>query len=200
MEYAAVFLLFVLLTASAVRLTATGTGVALPAFLVVVAALLCLEPAGEGVNAAPSCIFLACTGAAYIGYKRDFAALLCAAATAVITVSALFNASAGIMAREWGYFCAIALCAVVNKPLSAGCVLALGVVLGDTYSLFSDHYIVYRIDLFSQITTYSAIICAVACAFVNSILKVFARTDGCAVSSDELGGGELKGRKSVRFI
>lgn len=171
MEYAAVFLLFIALTAAALRLAATGRGAGKLAFLVVLAALICSEPVGKSVKISLPSLFLAAAGAVYTGYKRDVAALFCAFATAVLTVSSLSYSMAATYSEITVYYTAILLCALVNNPEGAGGVLALGMITGHTYCVLKDHTVALRAELFSLNITYAAIVCTVAAAFFKALLS-----------------------------
>lgn len=181
MEYAAVFLLFALMVAAAVRVLVSGKGITDVVLLLLLFAALCLEPFGGNLSASPACVFLASVGAAYIGFYKNFAALFCSFAVAAIAVSSVDNSGAGFNAEVWGYVCSVLLCGVICRPRAAGAVLALGYALGDLYSVFRNYGVVYYADLFSVKVVYVALFCLVFASFINVLLK-FSERDGEDVS------------------
>ena len=172
MEYAAIFLLFALMVAAAVRVLVSGKGITDVALLLLLFAALCLEPFGGNLSASP---------AAYIGFYKNFAALFCSFAVAAIAVSSVDNSGAGFNAEVWGYVCSVLLCGVICRPRAAGAVLALGYALGDLYSVFRNYGVVYYADLFSVKVVYVALFCLVFASFINVLLK-FSERDGEDVS------------------
>lgn len=180
MEYAAVFLLFVLTAAAAFGLVSTGRGAGKVAFAVALFAVFCVGGNGAFGAALPS-VFLAVSGAAYLGYRKDFAALAVTATVAVIAVCAAESSFAGTAKEDWGYFCAAALCAVACVPQSSVSAFSLGYVLGDLYSVFGDTDAPYRYDAFSIKIAYFALFCFVASAFLSRIFALAEREDENAV-------------------
>lgn len=170
MEYAAVFLLFVLTASAAFRLLYTGKGAGKTAFAVALFAAFCAEGSGIFGSALPS-VFLAASGAAYLGYKKDMPALTATLTVAVIAVCAAESSYAGTAKEDWGYFCAAALCAVACNPQSSVFAFSLGYVIGDAYSVLGDSGTVLRYDAFSVKIAYFALFCFVASAFLS---KAFA--------------------------
>lgn len=171
MEYAAVFILFSIIAGSAVRLCVTGKGWHVTVACIALLVALCIEPVGTRFKIAPAALLLASAGVFYVFVKKDVTALFCALTVAAINVLALLNADAGYYSREWGYFCAVALCAVVCRPYPAAAVMALGCVLGDAYSIVSDRQLILRADVFSADIAYAAIFCAVAAFIAGALLS-----------------------------
>lgn len=170
MEYAAVFLLFSVTAAAAIRVCISGKGLAVLAYLVLTALSLCPEQAGKNVGFPPALLLAVCAGAAYIGYKKDFQAIACA--LVVAAVAACVPLSAGADIRGLAYICSAAFCALLLKPFGAGGAFVVGYVLGDTYSLFADSGVIFRYDLFSLDIVYAAMFCVTAAALVNALSDV----------------------------
>lgn len=171
MEYAAVFILFAAITASAIRLAATGKGFMSASFLVVLTVLLCLEPTKGAVRYAPSALFLALSGAAYIGRRKNPRQLLCALVVAAVAYVSTDSAWQSDNVKSFAVICQIALAACVCEPRGAGAVFALGRFLGDTYSVLTDPSVVLREQLFSIDIVFSAIVCTVASFFFNAVFS-----------------------------
>lgn len=171
MEYAAVFILFTALTASAIRLAATGKGFLSASFLVILTVFLCLEPTKGAVRYAPSALFLASAGSVYIGRKKNLRQLLCALVVAAVSYVSTDAAGQSDFVKNLALMCQIALAACVCEPRGAGVVFALGRVLGDTYSVLTDSTVILREQLFSIDIVFSAIICTVISFFFNAVFS-----------------------------
>ncbi len=179
MEYAAVFILFSALVASAIKLAATGKGLFYASFLSLLTALLCLEPTKGAVRYAPSTLFLACAGAAYIGRERSLKLTICALAVAAVRAVSTDGTGDPFAAARIADICQIALSACVSGPYGAGAVFALGRVLGDTYSVYSDFSVIFRETLFSVDTVFYAVICTVISFFIDSVFSFADGKGGC---------------------
>ncbi len=175
MEYAAVFLLFSVTIAAAIRVCASGKGVFTLAFLVLTTLTLCPEQSGEGVRFSPALLFCALAGTAYIGYEKDIRAIVCSLVVATVAAGATTSRVdvAGI-----AYVGAAAFCALMLKPFSAGGALAVGYVLGDTYSFFADKALIFRYELFSVNTVYAAIFCTFLAALTKAVSDVYGARRG----------------------
>ena len=167
MEYAAVFLLFSVTVATAMRVCVSGKGIGILVFLVLTTLSLCPEQAGEDIGVAPALGFAAYAGAAYIGYKKDLTALLCSFVVAIVAVAVPMTSGADIAGVA--YVCCAAFCALILKPFSAGGALVIGYVLGDTYSFFADKGLIFRYELFSLDTVYTATFCVILAIVVSEL-------------------------------
>lgn len=178
MEYAAIFVLFILTAAAAMQLATNGKGGKEVVFLVVFFALLCVEPWGSKVKIAPSVILLSVVGIVHVIKSRDVQIALCTLCVSAATVSAAGSTavSAGL---SWVTVGCVALCALVCKGARAGTVYALGVTAGEVCLLLSDINTTFYLDLFTVQTAYAAVVCAVVARFFAKISEFC-----CGVGSD----------------
>lgn len=172
MEYAAIFVLFVLTAAAAMRLAINGKGAKEAVFLVALIAFMCVEPWGKNVKVAPSVILLSVAGAVSVLKSGDVTALLGALCVSAATVCGTGHTLTQTSGFPWITAGSVMLCALVCRGARAGTVFALGVTAGEMYIFFSDRSAAFYLNLFSVQTAYAAIVCAVVAKFFAAVSSI----------------------------